>query len=91
MSKRRADSYACVVEQERLIAETTARIHRALDDEGMTQADLARALGVTRAAITQMLDGRRNLTLRTVAKAMYVLNCRIEPVRRYIPKGTRRA
>lgn len=38
-----------------------------LDHVGLTRADLARALGWTRARVTQVLSGKENLTTQTIA------------------------
>jgi plasmid maintenance system antidote protein VapI len=46
----------------------TARIYEMLDNNGKTKADLARILKTSRAAITSMLGGDRNLTLNTITE-----------------------
>lgn len=54
-----------------LIAETMA-------EQGVTKAELARRLGVSPAHVTQMLSGERNLTLKSLAEALYALDRRVE-------------
>lgn len=54
-------------EEERLIFRTTEALCRAMDEQGLSKADLAEALGTSRAHITQLLSGSRNMTLRTLA------------------------
>lgn len=72
-------------EQERLIAWTFEHIAEAMDSTGTSKADMARALGTSRAHITQLLSGARNATLRTVADLAWACNSRIvvniEPLR----------
>jgi transcriptional regulator with XRE-family HTH domain len=53
--------------QERLLLEATERIAEAMVERNVTQAELARRLGVTPSEISMRLRGTRNLTLRTVA------------------------
>jgi transcriptional regulator with XRE-family HTH domain len=53
--------------QERLILEVTERIAEAMEERGVTQAELASRLGVSPSEISMRLRGTRNLTLRTVA------------------------
>jgi transcriptional regulator with XRE-family HTH domain len=54
-----------------LIAETMAH-------QRVTKAELARRLGVSGAHVTQMLSGERNMTLKSLAEALYVLDRRVE-------------
>lgn len=61
-------------QQERAIMEVTELISRLMDEHGMTKADLAKKLGTSKASITQMLDGRRCLTVRTISDVLFVLD-----------------
>ncbi len=54
-------------EEERLILWTTEAICEAMEDRGLTRADIAGELGTSRANITQFLSGSRNMTLRSLA------------------------
>lgn len=63
--------------QESLILEVSEAIWAALEKLDMTKADLARALESSKANVTQLLDGRRNMTLRTLADIAYKLE--LEP------------
>lgn len=49
-----------------------------MEDQKISKAELARRIGCSRAHVTQMLDGRRNMTLRTLAKIAYHLGYRFE-------------
>lgn len=63
--------------QEALILEVSEAIWAALEKLEMTKADLSRALGSSKANVTQLLDGRRNMTLRTLADIAFTLD--LEP------------
>lgn len=67
------------IEEERLVVEVTELLAQVLADQGRSKADLARALGTSRANITKMLNGSTNLTLRTVARLAYALGYRVDP------------
>jgi transcriptional regulator with XRE-family HTH domain len=56
-----------LVAQEGLILEATEEVWAALERSGKSKADLARLLGTSKANVTQLLKGSRNLTLRTLA------------------------
>lgn len=72
-------------ERERLILWTTELVSELMAKANVTKADLARKLGVSRAHITQMLSGGRNVTLNTLADAAWALgqraSVRMEPLR----------
>ncbi len=54
-------------EEERLVLLATEEILKLMEREGISKADLARALGKSKAYVTQALAGGRNMTLRTLA------------------------
>lgn len=56
-----------LLQQERLLLAVTELMQEAMDESETRRVDLARALGVSRGRITQILGGEDNLTLRTVA------------------------
>lgn len=66
------------IEVEALTMRLADVIQETLEGRGLTRADLARALGVSKAHITQSLSGQRNLTLKTVAEALHALDSRLE-------------
>ena len=49
------------------------RIHAILEKKGMTQKDLAKALGKSESEISKWLTGTHNLELKTIAKIEKVL------------------
>lgn len=65
-------------QQELLILAVTNRICELMEEQKVTRADLARRLGTTKGYITQLLDGRSNITLRKLADVMGALGCAAE-------------
>jgi transcriptional regulator with XRE-family HTH domain len=59
---------ALIFATEELKADTQYEILRALSNAGMSQADLARKLGVSQAWVSQALSDDANLTIDTIAK-----------------------
>lgn len=72
----RGDRYEQLLRQERLILDVTELLAGALEDSGMTRAELARRLGRTPGFVSQVLGGGRNLTLRTIADIAAALSLR---------------
>ncbi len=60
-------------QQERLILEITELIGRLMKEQGVSKAQLAERLGTTKGYITQLLDGRTNMTLRTISDVVFAL------------------
>ncbi|MBC8218457.1 MAG: helix-turn-helix transcriptional regulator [Planctomycetes bacterium] len=60
-------------EQERAISEITGLLCRLMEKENISRADLAARLGKTKGWVTQLLDGERNKTVRTVADVFAAL------------------
>ena len=61
-------------QQERAIQEATDLICEVMEEEGVSRAELARRLGKTKGYITQLLDGRTNMTVRTLSDVFGVLD-----------------
>jgi transcriptional regulator with XRE-family HTH domain len=72
-------------EQERLVLWTTERIAELMQQAAISRADLARLLGTSRANVTGLMSGERNMTLRTLADVCFALGyraeLRLEPLR----------
>jgi len=72
-------------EAERLILEATELILELMEDENVTRTELAERLGKSKGHVSQLLNGDRNMTLRTLAEISYALGHRIrvnaEPLR----------
>jgi antitoxin component HigA of HigAB toxin-antitoxin module len=64
-------------EQERLIIWTTEEILRVMEERGMSRADLARTLGISKASIGETLNGESNITLRKLADVAWALGGRM--------------
>ncbi len=60
-------------QQERLILEVTELIERLMRQQGVSKAQLAKKLGKSKGYITQLLDGRTNMTLRTMSDVLFAL------------------
>ncbi len=60
-------------EQERAILEVTSLIRRILKEENLTKSDLASRMNRSKSYVTQLLDGRANMTVRTIADVMTAL------------------
>jgi transcriptional regulator with XRE-family HTH domain len=63
-----------LLSQERLIVEVTEKIAEALEASGLNQSELARRMGRSKAFVSQILSGGRNLTLRTLADVAWALD-----------------
>ncbi len=61
-------------QQERAIFETTERICDLMEEQGVTRSRLARRLGRTKGYISQLLDGQRNMTIRTLSDVFLALD-----------------
>lgn len=64
------DSEILLWNQDEAILDTTELICRLMKEQGVTRAELAKRLGTTKGNVTQMLDGSRNLTIRTVSDVL---------------------
>lgn len=61
-------------QQEWLILEVTEHISKVMEKKSIKKKELAERLGRSKGYITQLLDGRANMTLRTVADVMWALD-----------------
>ncbi len=78
MKVKQKDKFERMVREETLIFDATEEICRILDERGLRRKDLAELLGVTKARVTHLLSGKRNITLRTLAVMAYALDHRVE-------------
>ena len=61
-------------QQERLILEVTELICQVMEEGRIKKSDLANRLGRTPSYVTQLLDGRANMTLRTIADVFWAMD-----------------
>ena len=59
--------------EERLIAEVAEEIWEAMEEAKLSKTDVAARLGKSKAFIGQVLNGSRNMTLRTLADIEFTL------------------
>lgn len=59
---------------ERAIVDFTEGICEIMENKGISRADLARRLGKSRAWVTKLLRGDRNLTLKTIVDVFWALD-----------------
>ncbi len=64
--------------QEGLILEASEAIYEALQHNDLNPVDLARALGKSESDISQLLNGKRNMTLRTLADIALAIGMEVE-------------
>ena len=69
--------FARLMAQEDLIMEVTEAICAVLEKENIKRKDLADRLGKTKGFISQILNGGRNITLRTIADIAHSLNYKV--------------
>jgi len=65
-------------EQERVIVDVTEMICKLMERANISRKDLAEKLGTSQANVTQMLNGARNMTLRTVSDVLFSMDCGLE-------------
>lgn len=67
---------AVLLAEEGTILEATEAVAGAMQQQGVTKKELARRLGVSKAAVTQMLG--RGVGLRSLGRYAHALGCRVE-------------
>jgi transcriptional regulator with XRE-family HTH domain len=70
----RNQANAKLLAQEVLITEVTEAIWRTMEEVGITKAELAKKMEVTKGHVSQLLNGSRNMTLRTLADICFALD-----------------
>lgn len=68
--------------QEQTIVELTVEICRLMGSQGVSRSELARRMNRSKAQISQMLGGGRNLTLRSLSDMLLALGRQLEPLTR---------
>ena len=75
--------YVRLLAEERLMLAATELIAEAMERQGVNRKQLAEKLGVSQGEVTQRLSGTRNLTLRSLADMLHVLDAEAKVVIRY--------
>lgn len=72
-----------VMQQSQSIIDATEEVCRILHASGMTRAEFAKKIGKSKSHLTQLLDGTKNITLRTLSDLFYGLGYtyRLNPIR----------
>ncbi len=63
---------------EGLITDAAELVARLMEEKVVNKAELARRLGKSRAWVTQLLSGKANMTIRTLAEVVYVLGAEVK-------------
>lgn len=63
-------------QQEQLLLQVTEHMCKIMNEEEITRSQLADLLGKSKGRISQILDGEKNLTLRTIANVFTALGRR---------------
>lgn len=63
---------------EALVAEASELIARLMAEQNVSKADLARRLNKSRPWVTQLLSGKANLTIRTLAEVVHALDSEVK-------------
>lgn len=66
--------------QEQAILEITELICEIMESEGVSRKELADRLHKTKGHVTQLLDGTKNMTIRTISDVFTVLGYEFHPV-----------
>ncbi len=69
-----SEEHQKLVAQERLILQVTESIHEQMQAMGVNRAQLAERLGKSKAYVSQLLSGSRNMTLRSLADISFALH-----------------
>jgi transcriptional regulator with XRE-family HTH domain len=70
------------------ILEFTEALFNAMDEQGVSRAELARRLGTSQAYVTRVLRGNANFTLKTMNKLAFALGLELEVVLRPQARST---
>ncbi len=64
--------------QEQLIVAVAEHIWEKMEESEATKSDIAKALGKSKAFITQLLNGTRNMTLRSLSDIAFALDAQVK-------------
>ena len=81
------DEFRRTYRQERLLGEVLEVIASAMEQCGVSGAELARRLGVSRQAVSALLSGRANVSVRRVAEVLDGLDCEMKVSLHLVPRS----
>lgn len=84
-----ADSQTFDFKYESLLTEVTEAIVKRMIEIGISRTELAKRLDTSKAAVTKMLDGNANFTLKRLLGISLALDCEM-PTLSFTPKGFER-
>lgn len=74
MADKLANEKEAIFAEEAFVVDVQILLHKVMQEKGVSRADLARAMNVSRARITQIFsDDCKNFTVRLLARAMFAL------------------
>ena len=73
----RHDGNPQLFSQRGLLADVTERMRQVMDKRNISQADLARVIGCSTGHVSMVLNGTRNMTLRTLEEFARALGCEV--------------
>lgn len=62
---------------EDLLLRLNIELHESMDDTGVSKVELARRLGRSPSYVTRLLDGQRNVTLKTLVQVAHALGAQV--------------
>jgi transcriptional regulator with XRE-family HTH domain len=68
-----SEEHQRLVAEESLILDVTEKIHEQMEALGVSRAQLAERMGKSKAYVSQLLSGSRNMTLRSLADISFAL------------------
>jgi len=90
-----SEAFEVVFAEEAAMIDASELIAEALERSGMTRTELAERLQVSKSEITARLAGERNITVRNLARTLYVLGVNLElhiaPLEKAIDRAVRPA
>lgn len=87
--RTQAQEFFALLAQERLILTATELIEGVLQEQHVNRKELAKRLGSSKAHVSQLLSGERNMTLRTLAKIAHHLGHEVHiEIRPRVAKAT---
>jgi transcriptional regulator with XRE-family HTH domain len=62
----------------KLMNDVTTMFLKAMKVKNVNQSELAKRMGVSKSSVSRILSGNRNMTLETLAKMAFALDCKVD-------------